>query len=106
MRTINPVSQKTPHAAVLIWNYEDRLGAEDSPDAIEVNTVIGPVLISTVSLMSISTKKSKGEPVGRFEINLAPTKNWVSDLTSGSWMVIMMSQNPITKADIANVNPS
>lgn len=102
MAIINPVRQRTPHAAVLIWNYEDRLGVEDSPNAGEVNKVNGNVIISTVSLISIATKKSKGEPVGKFELNLAPTKNWVSEITSGSWMVIMMAQSPITKANIAN----
>jgi hypothetical protein len=101
---INLVKQRTPHAAVLIWNYEDRLGVEDTPIE-EVNSV-KEVILSTISLVSINTKKTKGEPVGRFEINLAPTKNWVSEITSGSWMVIMMGQNPITRADIANCNPS
>ena len=104
MTTINPVITRTPHAAVLIWNYDDRLGVEDTP-VEEVNSV-DELLISTVSLMSISTKKSKGEPVGRFELNLAPTRNWVSEITSGSWMVILMSQTPISRADLANANPT
>lgn len=105
MTKVNPVKQRTPHAAVLIWNYEDRLGVEDSPDALEVNTIAGNVIISTVSLISITTKKGKGEPTGKFELNLAPTRNWVSEITSGSWMVILMSQKPITKADLANASP-
>lgn len=90
------VVTKRPHAAVLVWNYLERLGINQSSD---VNAV-EPVIISTVSLMSVSTNKSKSNPVGRFELRLAPTKNWVSTLTPGSWLCILMSQTPITENDL------
>lgn len=92
----NNVQIKTPHAAVLVWNYEEKLGTEKSTNTNAVNEIV----ISTVSLMNVSTSKAKSNPVGRFEITLAPTKNWVATLTPGSWCCIMMSQNPITKEDL------
>lgn len=87
---------KTPHAAVIIWNYDDRLGSEPTAKLNDVEQVI----ISTVSCKSISTSKTKSNPEGRFNIELAPFKNWISTITSGSWCAILMSNEPITKEDI------
>ncbi len=98
----NTVKTTTPHACVIVWNYRDRLGTEDTQEA-QINAV-EEIIISTASLMSISTAKSKGEPVGKFQLMLAPTKNWVSTLTAGSWCCIMMSQKPIQKSDISKAN--
>ena len=98
----NIVKTTTPHAAVLVWNYRDRLGTEDTLED-EINAV-DEVIVSTASLISISTAKAKGEPVGKFQLLLAPNKNWVSTITAGSWCCIMMSQSPITKADIDKAN--
>ncbi|RLA60478.1 MAG: hypothetical protein DRQ89_12820 [Epsilonproteobacteria bacterium] len=95
----NTVKIKTPHAAVIIWNYNEKLGTGKSGNVNAVNEVV----ISTISLKSISTSKSKGSPVGKFQLTLAPTKNWVATLTPGSWLCIMMSQTPITKEDIPGV---
>lgn len=94
----NKVSIKTPHAAVVVWNYKERLGS-DTTQKGDVNSV-EPVIISTVSLRDISTSKSKGSPVGSFNLTLAPTKNWVATITPGSWLCILMSQTPITKEDL------
>lgn len=93
----NKVTIKNPHAAVIVWNYEDRIGSEDTKkDPNDTNEVI----ISTVSCVSISTQKSKMSPTGKFTLVLAPTKNWVSVLTSGSWCALLMSQDPILPEDI------
>lgn len=79
-----------PQAAVLVWNYTDRINASgaQNPHSVEDN-----VIISSASLISISTSKQKSSPAGQFEINLAPTYNWVGRITPGSWCVILMSQN-------------
>jgi hypothetical protein len=75
----------TPHAGVIIWNYNDRVGADDHGDVNKVDEII----INTTSLMSIATKKNKSTPAGSFEFYLAPTKNWVSIITPGSWCVLL-----------------
>lgn len=92
----NTVKLKTPHAAAVVWNYKDRLGVDPAKNVNEVEQVV----ISTVSLRGISTSKAKSSPVGKFELTLAPTKNWVSTLTPGSWLCLLMSQTPIVKEDL------
>lgn len=87
---------RTPHAAVLVWNFNDRIsagGAVSSPD-LDINEII----ISTVSLTSIVTNKTKADPVGTFSFTLAPTRNWVSVLTPGSWCAILMSNEPLDES--------
>ena len=80
----------TPHAGVIIWNYNNRVAAtEDHGDVNEIDEII----INTSSLMGISTKKSKGAPAGSFEFRLAPTTNWIARITPGSWCVLNMSQD-------------
>lgn len=90
---------KTPHAAVLVWNYDDRIGTPSGefdatgvkrPDALDL-----PVIVSTLSCISIQTNKSKSQPDGSFNLVLAPYKNWTSALTAGSWCAILMSNEPI-----------
>jgi hypothetical protein len=103
---------KTPHAAVIVWNYKDRIGTptgdfkssgvEDSFGLDSNDT--SPTIISTLSCVSIQTSKSKGQPEGNFTLVLAPTKNWVSTLTAGSWCVIMMSNEPIKAEDLKHAN--
>lgn len=83
------VKVNTPHAAVLLWNYTDRI---EPNGAFSVNGV-DEVVISTLSLMNISTNKTKSAPAGTFEFTLAPTKNWVKAITPGSWFVVLMSAN-------------
>jgi hypothetical protein len=89
----NAFSKINPSAAVIIYNYRDRLGTTDlnTPDPHEVEQVI----VNTASLKSISTNKSKGSPAGTFEMQLAPTKNWTTAITPGSWCVILMGRTPI-----------
>ncbi len=95
-----------PHAAVMIYNYRDRLGSQKKTfDAQEVDQVI----LNTASLISVQTSKSKSDPMGRFQITLAPTKNWVTAVTPGSWCIILMSRDKIrytdTKDPMAKADP-
>lgn len=92
---------RTPHAAVIVWNYDDRVGSVPSGSINAVEKLI----ISTVSCVSIQTSKSKGDPQGSFQLTLAPRKNWISNITPGSWCVLLMSNHPITEADFKKVDP-
>ena len=91
-----------PHAAVKIWNYTDRIGLEGVSNINGIDEVI----LSTVSCKSIRTTRAKGSPVGTFEIVLAPTKNWVAEITAGSWCVILMSNQPITQDALTTADSS
>ena len=88
----------TPHAAAIVWNYRDRIAAEGTTTS-KVNEV-DQIVISTLSLMNISTSKTKSSPQGTFQITLAPTKNWVTVLTPGSWIALLMTQNKIEPKDL------
>ena len=90
----------TPHAAVLVWNYVDRIGNEGVQKLDETEKVI----ISTLSCISIETNKAKSQPNGSFQLVLAPFKNWVSTLTAGSWCCLMMSNEPINEKDLKKAN--
>ena len=85
-------SIKTPHAAVLVWNYDDRVdvptGEYDDKGISENNILkteggdsLPPVIVSTLSCVSIQTSKSKSQPDGQFQLVLSPFKNWISTLT-------------------------
>lgn len=90
-----------PSGAVLIWNYVDRIGASGGKDSSGTEL---EVIINSASLKSISTSKTKSSPAGSFEIRLAPTFNWVTRITVGSWCVLLMSpQKDIP--DIVSVFP-
>lgn len=102
---------KTPHAAVLVWNYNDRIGvptgkfdASGVEDPLGIEKEAPPVIVSTLSCVSIETSKSKGMPDGSFNLVLAPFKNWTSTLTAGSWCIILMSNEPITEKDLKKAN--
>lgn len=97
-----PFAIKTPHAAVKIWNYIDRIN--DSGAIASQANKVKEEIVSTVSLTSIQTSKSKGDPVGSFNFMLAPTRNWVSVITPGSWCVILMSNEPITKTSLQSAD--
>ena len=90
----------TPHAAAIVWNYRDRIAAEGSNSKNGKVNEVDQIVISTLSLMSVSTSKTKSSPQGTFQIALAPTKNWVTVLTPGSWIVLLMSQNKIEPKDL------
>src|SRR5687768_9762967 len=78
-----------PHAMVILWNYNDRIDSDGANDPHKIERII----LTTASLRSISTNKNKGQPAGQFELRLAPTFNWVSRITPGSWCSILMSQD-------------
>jgi len=90
----------TPHAAILIWNYNDRI---TSQGVTQLDT-LSELIISTVSCRQIQTAKSKSQPDGTFSFVLAPTKNWVEEITPGSWCCILMGNTPITKQDLIKAN--
>lgn len=92
----------TPHAAVIVWNYADRLGSEGVKDINGVEETI----ISTLSCVSIQTAKTKGNPAGTFQLVLAPFKNWVSTINAGSWCCILMSNKKITPASLQKADPA
>lgn len=96
----NNYRTSTPHALVKIWNFDDRITNGGAPNAnfggsIDEISKINTNILTTVSCMSIHTSKSKGSPAGAFELVLAPTFDWLSRITSGSWCVIMMATQPI-----------
>lgn len=104
---------KTPHAAVLVWNYGDRIGTPDgaynatgvSPGNLNsIEKESPPVIVSTLSCVSIQTNKAKSQPDGSFNLVLAPFKNWTSTLTAGSWCAIMMSNEPITEQTLKSAS--
>lgn len=104
---------KTPHAAVLIWNYNDRVGVPNGdfessgvkPENLtKIEKDVVPVIVSTLSCVSIQTQKSKGRPDGSFNLVLAPYKNWTSTLTAGSWCCLLMSNEPITENDLKSAD--
>lgn len=120
MSKVNNFRIKTPHAAVIVWNYVDRIVApKDSSDPMatgvtELHTIethgdedqVVPAIISTLSCISIQTSKSKSAPDGTFQLVLAPFKNWVSTLTPGSWCCLLMSSSPISEKDLTiKANP-
>lgn len=87
---ITPHAIVHPHAMVVVWNYDDRMmepvGADD-PQKIEETVILSS------SIRSIRTERQKSAPAGTFEIVLAPTFNWVSRLTVGSWLAILMTRD-------------
>lgn len=89
---------ETPHAAVVIFNYKERLSYDMSSSATvdEVENIF----IATRQCVSIETSKSKGQPQGSFRLVLAPGTNWVSAITPGSWCCILMSNDKISKEDL------
>jgi hypothetical protein len=83
-----------PTAGVVVYNYKDRGGANYiSSQDVDKYKITG-------SIISISTSKTKSSPAGTFEIRLAPTRNWVSLISVGSWIEIHMAPHVITSEDL------
>lgn len=79
-----------PQAVVLVYNYLDRQGDYN----LKVNRRDSIERVHLVSdLIEVQTSKSKSQPAGTFAIRLAPTYNWVTKLTPGSWLSIHMTPN-------------
>lgn len=98
-------SIKTPNAAVIIWNYKERLSGSNVNQKTKIDDIYEKI-ICTSECLSIQTNKSKSNPVGSFQIELAPTRNWVANITAGSWCVILMSNTKISSEDLQHVNPN
>lgn len=90
---------ETPHAAIMIWNYDDRLGIDDTDSSIVDK--IETYRISASDCISIETSKTKGQPQGTFKLVLAPSTNFISAITSGSWCCIFMSTDRIDFDDLS-----
>ena len=86
---------RNPSAAVIVWSYKNRLTNEAS-NISEVHEVEQTIL-NTVSLINITTNKSKSSPVGTFTFTLGPYKNWVEAITPGSWCAILMTNEGLTE---------
>lgn len=88
------VKRTNPNAMVFIYNYKDRMGSNNITSG-KASFGVDQIILNTTSLISVTTSKSKSNPAGSFEITLAPTKNWVTAITPGSWCVILMSNSSI-----------
>ena len=85
-----------PNAAVIVYNYIDRQG--DYNLNVNRRDKVEELVIES-ELISIQTQKTKSQPSGSFTITLAPTKNWVTKLTPGSWLSIHMSPKKLKRSD-------
>ena len=68
------------------------MGAESTIYVQDASNDIYETIILSASIKSIKTEKTKSSPTGQFELELAPTYNWVARLTIGSWLAIFMTQ--------------
>jgi hypothetical protein len=94
------MSSRNPTAGIVIYNYLDRGGSE------KISSQSYERIVLTKSIVSIQTSKAKSAPAGRFQITLAPTKNWSAALSTGSWVEIHMSPNQMTEKDLDVANKS
>ena len=105
----NDFNIRTPHAAMIIWNYIDRINVEGVKskvpwsDEFMVNAT-EKMIVNTLHIISLETQKTKSDPQGSFSVVLAPTKNWIAAITPGSWCCILMSTTPITEKDFIRAN--
>jgi hypothetical protein len=88
------MSSRNPTAGIVIYNYLDRGGSD------KISNQNYEKIVLTKSIVSIQTSKSKSNPAGRFQVVLAPTKNWSAALSTGSWIEIHMSPNQMTEGDL------
>jgi hypothetical protein len=90
------------NAAVKVWNYKQRGGVQ-AINAEDINSV-DEIIISTLSIIDIQVSKSKSNPQGSFQITLAPTRNWITALTAGSWCAILMAPRKLEREDLTLAN--
>jgi len=88
------IKRTNPNAMVFIYNYQDRMGDANTATRIKPFAV-DQIILNTTSLLNVTTSKNKSSPAGTFEFRLAPTKNWVTAITPGSWCIILMSNTSI-----------
>ena len=88
------MSSRNPTAGIVVYNYLDRGGSG------KISNQNYERIVLTKSIVSIQTSKSKSNPAGRFQVVLAPTKNWSAALSTGSWIEIHMSPTQMTEGDL------
>lgn len=88
-----------PQAMMVVWNYEGRMGANSMTIPKDASNQAGwghgEIFVMSASIKSIQTQKTKDSPSGQFQIELAPTFNWLARITVGSWVAIFMTQDII-----------
>ena len=82
--------RQVSHAAFVIWNYNTR---GDSSENLQEKHDVAETFFLTTDIINIKASKDKSSPSGNFTIELAPTRNWVSLITPGSWCAILMSND-------------
>lgn len=92
------MSEVSPSAKVIIYNYKDRGGDKPPSPLLSVHEID-----VSEDVVAINTQKSKSEPSGSFMIQLAPTHNWVNVITPNSWLVIAISRNPIEELNYKTI---
>ena len=85
---ITSVQVTDPQAAMIVWSYDHRLSSKQTENVDAISQIILP----TTSIINMSTSKQKGSPAGSFKVTMAPTFNWISRITPGSWCVLLMSR--------------
>ena len=100
MEVIVSNKYQVSHAAFVIWNYNAR---GDSSEDLQEKHGVAEVFFLTTDIISIRTNKDKAAPSGDFTVEMAPTRNWVSLITPGSWCAILMSNDrDAVKAKVAD----
>lgn len=89
---------RTPSAAIAIYSYSDRGGSSN------ISSTNYELIIATKSIISISSMKTKSSPAGSFTVQLAPTRNWVTAISPGSWLEIHMCADYMRPDDIKESN--
>jgi hypothetical protein len=88
---------KQPDCRVIIFNYDDREGSDLAQPKLFFQ--YKEVDVSS-DIMSVSTSKAKMSPSGQFNLTLAPTRNWVAEISSGSWIAIFIDNKTIPDLDL------
>ena len=85
---------KRPDCRVIVFNYQEREGS--NLKKIGLPPIINSRIEITSSVVSANTSKSKSSPSGNFSITLDPTQNWVANISPGSWIVMLLSDEKIS----------
>jgi hypothetical protein len=90
------VMLKNPSCRVIVFNYIEREGS-----SLPKRSLIPPILNKRIEItddvIAIQTSKSKSAPSGNFSIVLSPSSNWVSFISPGSWVAILMDEKNISE---------
>lgn len=99
--------QTTPQAEVIVYNYKDRAGSSTKSSLSSFAPISSDVEVIRLktSVISISTSKTKSQPAGTFQIILAPTYNWLSVLSPGSWLTIHMVKDSYSPG-VKDIDPN